>query len=1005
MNREIFQALFLNAALLLAMTQVLAVSARGLGGDKHFAWKLAVGLLVGAIGIGVMSFALVLRQGLVFDVRSVLLSLCGLFFGFLPTVIAMLMTALFRWYQGGVGVVGGISVIIASAVIGIAWRTHAHGRLARIDWRELYALGLAVHLVMLGIMGTVLPGDLGPQTLRSIGVPILLIYPVATIALGLLLRLRLQQQAAARALRASEARYRSLFENKHSVMLLVDPATGEIVDANPAAAEYYGWTRDQLCKMKIFDINPMSDAALAAEMQLARAEERRFFNFQHRLADGSLRDVEVSSGPIRLEGRELLYSIVNDVTARKQAELRLRETRDKLAFAMRSSRIAHWEINLLDQTIERSFDHDQIFGYGVNQPAWTRETFMSHVVAEDQDATEALFQRVARERADFTHELRIRRVDGAVRWLWLAGKHLEPIAGQPPRMAGVVQDVTERREREEELARHRNHLEELVAQRTADLAAARQQAESANRAKSAFLANMSHEIRTPLNAIIGLTYLLRQREENAAQREKLDKIDQAGRHLLAVVNDMLDLSKIEAGRMELGSELFNLPALVDNVAAIICEEASEKRLEVCVDYDPIPQWLEGDPTRVRQALLNYAANAVKFTDKGKIHLRVRVVAHDCNVLTVLFEVEDTGVGIPEHKLGELFRSFEQADNSISRRFGGTGLGLSITRHLAVLMGGDAGVESIEGRGSRFWFTAQLRVGGTAMTSPEQEMPAAEAQNFLRRRYAGTRILVVDDNAVNREITVQLLTAVGLVADTAEDGQEAIDAASRMGYAVILMDVQMPRMDGLEATRLLRAMPGQQGVPILAVTANAFAEDRKACEEAGMSDVITKPVKPDVLYEKVLKWLAMVPLGEGKPAPPEGAVPEGNAGLHASMQRLSVLPGVDLDRILGIFRNKQERYLELLEEMLTVTEDDLAHGENAVEARDWAGAAARAHRIKGAAGNMGLELLQAPARDLEQLCKHQATTGDLPDARLGEMRVAFAALHRGISELRAVMKTG
>ena len=998
MNTDIYQALFLNAALLLAMTQVVAVSGRSYGRNERRLRQVFAGLIVGGIGIGVMSFALVFRPGLVFDVRSVLLSMSGLFFGLVPTVIAMLMTGLYRLHQGGVGVAGGIGVILTSGFIGLAWRAHARGRLASIEWRELYGLGLAAHLVMLGVLHILLPAELGRQMLENIGVPVLLIYPVATVALGLLLRLRLQQDAASLELRASEARYRSLFENKHAVMLLIDPRSGEIVDANPGAEAYYGWTRQQLRAMKISDINPMSPEELEAEIQLARGERRNLFNFRHRLADGSLRDVEVSSGPINLGDRELLYSIVNDVTARKQAEAQLRETREKLEFAMRSSRIAHWEINLWDDTIERSTDHDQIFGYGHNQPSWTREAFLSHVVEEDRAGADAVFARAVREGTGFTHECRIERVDGSIRWLWIAGTHLERVAGKPPRMAGVVQDVTERREHEEELGQHRNHLEELVGERTAELASARRQAESASRAKSVFLANMSHEIRTPLNAIIGMTYLLRARALDSDEREKLEKIDEAGRHLLAILNDVLDISKIEAGRMELDPERFNLVAIIDNVASIIREDASAKGLELLIDYDHVPMWLEGDPTRLRQALLNYAGNAVKFTERGQIHLRARLLERNGTALLVMFEVEDTGIGIPGEKLGQLFRSFEQADGSISRRFGGTGLGLAITRHLALLMDGEAGVESQEGKGSRFWFTARLRDASDGPAHALPALPAAEAEAYLRRHHAGVPVLVVDDNAINLEITVQLLAGVGLAVDTACDGQEALEAAQRAQYAVILMDVQMPRMDGLEATRALRAIPGLSGVPVLALTANAFAQDRRACREAGMNDVVTKPVKPDILYEKILQWL---PAPAGTPAhgaAPMGGAGAGDTGTPEALRRLGEVPGFNLARVTSVFGRKPGRYVELLRGLLSSATESVQKAEAAILEGEWAAASAEAHSVKGAAANMGLDLLSAGARELELLCAGDSAPRDALAAER-----CLAELHAGIADLRAALE--
>ena len=423
-------------------------------------------------------------------------------------------------------------------------------------------------------------------------------------------------------------------------------------------------------------------------------------------------------------------------------------------------------------------------------------------------------------------------------------------------LISVTHDISEQIQAEAALARYHGELEEMVRVRTGELEEARESALAAGRAKAAFLSNMSHEIRTPMNGIIGMLHLLRREQPSERQLAYVDKIEHSARHLLTIINDILDLSKIDAGKLSIECEPVNLLQIFANVRSIIGELADLKQLQVFAEVDVLPDGLEGDATRITQGLLNYASNAVKFTDHGEIHLRCRLLEQEAEAVHVRLEVEDTGPGIAADVVSRLFAAFEQADSSTTRVFGGTGLGLAITRQLALLMGGEAGVETELGKGSRFWFTVRLRRGQAGPVTTEQAFEAANdgPEERLRRLHAGKRILLVEDEPINQEISATILQDLGLQVTVASNGREALQQTENKLFDLILMDMQMPVMDGLEATREIRRGGLCRNVPILALSANVFIEEQRRCLDAGMNDFVSKPIEPAVLFRKLLEWL-------------------------------------------------------------------------------------------------------------------------------------------------------
>ena len=827
------------------------------------------------------------------------------------------------------------------------------------------------------------------------------------------------------------------------------------------------------------------------------------------------------------------------LSAQQEADLFLRVVADNLPTA-----IAYW-------------DREQRLRFA-NQPYL--RVFTSHPEQALGQTSESLFgaEQVARERSAIDLTL------GGIATSWSDSRtgpdgKVHHFLGQrlPDLRQGEVRgyflfaaEVTELKEAEQRLVQLNEALSE-----------ARDRAEHANRTKSAFVANMSHEIRTPMNAIIGLTHVMLRDKQKPAQLERLRKVSDAAQHLLGLVNDVLDLSKIEAGKLTLAQVEFDLAEVLSRSMELVLDQAHEKQLELVLDTSDCPRRLRGDPMRISQALVNLLGNAVKFTEQGAVALRVSLVPgpHDSSQehgeLLLRFEVRDTGIGIEPAQMGSLFSAFSQADTSTTRRFGGTGLGLAITRQLAQLMGGETGAQSRYGQGSRFWFTARMdhaehpnawpqhpdlagrhvlvvddlaparaalsgllrRLGlrVEAVGSAEQALarvarveaagdpfellvidwlmphtdglvlasqlagrrhgltptvlvtaqdsadlraeaavigihqvlgkpvshqalqeallaameveenmsmpmpllddmappplpaqtqglwaaPNDAAEQALLRRHAGTRVLVAEDNPINQEVARELLTQVGLLVDIAADGVQALEMAPLAPYALLLMDMQMPRMDGMEATRRLRRLPAWQARPIVAMTANAFTADREACLAAGMNDHIAKPVDPQRLYATVLRWLegpdtAVQPAAAAaasSPSPhPEATGPAVPAGdLLTDLQQL---PGLDLERGLHLCSGRADVYRQVLARFVTLYAAGVPELARPAAEQRMEALQSIAHSLRGATALIGATGLASVAGRIEKLAAlHDPGQAAEVDPLLAEARSLLTAL--------------
>jgi signal transduction histidine kinase/DNA-binding response OmpR family regulator len=523
-------------------------------------------------------------------------------------------------------------------------------------------------------------------------------------------------------------------------------------------------------------------------------------------------------------------------------------------------------------------------------------------------------------------------------------------------VGSIVRDVTEQTMNAKALEALTTHLEDVVVQRTAQFEHAKLMAEQADQAKSDFLANMSHEIRTPMNAIIGLSHLALGISSDSKLQRYMQRIQQSGAHLLAIINDVLDFSRIEAGKLNTEYADFSVEAMLDNVVAILWDKIDSKQLEFKLQLDPdIPKILKGDALRLGQILINFTSNAVKFTEQGEVSLSVLLLAVDEQNVRLRFEVKDTGIGIETHIISQLCQPFYQVDSSISRSFEGSGLGLAISKNLIELMGGQLEIQSTLGVGSLFSFEINLQKG--------KELISFKASDPYYQDLQGIRILLVEDNKINQDVAVELLHHAGAITSVASNGQTALGMLSREPYDLVLMDVHMPIMDGIETTRRIRDQVRFANLPILAMTANAISEDLVHCLEVGMNAHISKPIHPTQLFQTIRHW---VPSNHdieysNETESKKHDVEEPQETFPKNLYNIDEL---EIDAALDRLLQNKPFYLSLLKRFASERADIVDRIEVALEAGNDDEAIRLAHSFKSLAGTIGATELESLALELE-----------------------------------------
>jgi PAS domain S-box-containing protein len=823
-----FFPLLYNISLLVSLSVIYSLLQDWLRLDS-LKFKLLTGAVVGLIAIIGMFISVELSPGIFFDGRTIILSVAGAFGGPVVAGVAVFISGAYRIYAGGAGALMGVLVIVTSSLIGVqlymlrkryAWASKAPA---------FFGMGLVVHLFTL-FFTMALPITMTKVILAQIALPILTIYPLATLLLSLLFKNHENKKALLDELSQSDTRFRQIFRNSNAVQMLL-ATDGSIYDVNQAAEQFYGWTRKEMCRMNISQINTLPPDVTKKNIQTVIKGKQTRFEFRHRLASGEIRDVEVHVGAVDLKNRQVIFSIIHDVTERVRSQEELFKERALLRTLIDNlPDTVYVKDTSLRKTLANKADLDIM---GKKEEEVIGKTDYDFYPQEVADAFAADDKKVIEQGISIINrEEKIIGADGKEHWLLTSKTPLFDRSGNITGLIGIGRNISER------------------VQNLKDLEQAKENAEAANRAKSEFLANMSHEIRTPMNAILGFSEALSHRIENEEHQKMLNSVVSAGNLLLSLLNDILDLSKIEAGRMEIHPHPTNLPILLSEIKMLFGEKAKAKGLELLTDIpDDFPQWLLLDEIRIKQVLFNLVGNATKFTHKGHINVRIRFreINEGAGMLNIY--VEDTGVGIEPEQQEVIFRPFYQQSGQSNRQFGGTGLGLTITNRLIEKMEGKIEVSSKPGEGSCFSLNIPTEKSIPDNISDSTKTTRQNTQ-FV---FEPSRVLVVDDARPNLDLMEIHMNKTGLQVALAENGEQALNELKSQTFDLIILDILMPGMDGFQVAEKIKDNPDWKDIPIVAFT--AFVHDQEKINRSNLfAAVLYKPVNKNDLFAMLGRFL-------------------------------------------------------------------------------------------------------------------------------------------------------